>query len=303
MEIFLKLYSSLLPYLLCIPIGYWLEKKSLVQKSWLTVPLIYVLMPVLVIDHLLEADPVKLTVLPVLAFLLAMGMVLPAKYAYRTFASDFDPNLLKSSFSFFNIAFFGIPIVTALFGEEGVTVLICIYIGSALYGDIIGYFQIARSRFSFWESIKKVFKIPFIYAFSAGIVLKSVGADLPEEIEPVTDTFGTLVSVLGMMVIGTNLTKLNFKSINWEFIRKTLLLRTFAAILLMGLLIGGEFLLVDKLEEMDRQMLAMIALFPVAANITVFAAFFESEEENSALLVLITMLLSLILVPLLALTF
>lgn len=50
-------------------------------------------------------------------------------------------------------------------------------------------------------------------------------------------------------------------------------------------------------------MLALIPLFPVAANVTVYASFLGSKEEASALLVLFSMALSLILVPLVAMWF
>src|SRR5690606_15735522 len=161
MDIFLELYMSLFPYLLFIPLGYWVNKKQWMSKSWITKPLIYGFMPVLVVSHVLEADAVKLAILPVLSFLLAAAMIFPARLAYKHLPKADEPFLLESSFSFFNVAFFGIPIVTALFGEEGITTLICIYIGTALYGNTIGYFQVAKSKYPTKKAISEIFKIPF----------------------------------------------------------------------------------------------------------------------------------------------
>src|SRR5690606_1748243 len=129
MDVFLELYKSLFPYLLFIPLGYWVNKKQWVPKPWITKPLIYGFMPVLVINHVLAADALKLTILPIISFLLAAAMILPARLAYKNITKADEPFLLESSFSFFNVAFFGIPVVSALFGEEGVTTLICIYVG------------------------------------------------------------------------------------------------------------------------------------------------------------------------------
>jgi predicted permease len=223
-------------------------------------------------------------------------MVLPAKLAKSTFGKEYDLNLLKSSFSFFNVAFFGIPIVTALYGSEGVTILICIYIGSALYGDVVGYYQMARSKFSSRESLKEIFKVPFIYAFAVGLILRLTGIELPKFIEPATDTFSILVSAGGMAIIGSNLTNLKFKAIDWKFVKKAVSLRQISAIAFMAILLCAEYFIFDFLELEDREILALVALFPVAANVTVFASLFGSEETNSAILVLVTLVMSLVLV-------
>jgi malate permease and related proteins len=301
MEPVIDLLKSIFPYLLCIPIGYWIEKKSLFPKSFITGPLIYIMMPILVIYHILEADNTKLLTLPVFSFLLSLAMVLPAKLSHKTFATEYDVHLLKSSFSFFNVAFFGIPIVTALYGNDGLTILICIYIGSALYGDVVGYFLMARSKYSVNESIKKIFQVPFIYAFAIGLLIKWVDVELPQFVEPATDIIGILVSAGGMAIIGSNLTNLNFKDIDWKFVKKAVSFRQISAMAFMAVLLSAEYFIFQFLEVEEREILALIALFPVAANVTVFASLFGSEETNSAILVLVTLVLSLVLVSVSAL--
>lgn len=303
MDVFLDLYKSLFPYLLFIPFGYWVGKKNWIHKSWVTNPLIFLLMPVLVINHVLEADAVKLTILPIISFCMAAAMIFPALWAYKSISKADNPHLIKSSFSFFNVAFFGIPIVTVLFGDGGITSLICIYIGTALYGNTIGYYQVAKSKYSTREAIIKIFKIPFIYVFLLAITLKILSFEMPEEALPVVDVFSVIVSAGGMMIIGMNVTKVDFKGLDRRYFIKILSLRTLSAVGIMALLIGLEYLLVDHLDQEDRQMLALIPLFPVAANVTVYASFLGSKEEASALLVLLTMALSLILVPLMAMWF
>jgi len=303
MDVFFELYKSLFPYLLFIPLGYWVGKKKWVPKSWITAPLIYVLMPVLVINHVLEAEAVKLAVLPVISFLLAAAMILPAKAAYKYFSKDDNPYLLESSFSFFNVAFFGIPVVTALFGEEGVTTLICIYVGTALYGNTIGYYQVAKSKFSTRDAVSKIFKIPFLYVFLLALALKFFQVEVPDVVTPVVDVFSVVVSAGGMMMVGMNIIKVNFKGLKVKYFGKILSLRLISAIVIMGLLIGLESFLVAQLETEDIQMLALIPFFPVAANVTVYASFLHSKEEESALMVFLTVGLSLILVPLVAMFF
>jgi predicted permease len=303
MDVFLELYKSLFPYLLFIPLGYWVNKKGWISKSWITKPLIYGLMPVLVVNHVLEADAVKLAILPVLSFLLAGAMIFPARLAYKKIPKADEPFLLESSFSFFNVAFFGIPIVTALFGEDGVTTLICIYVGTALYGNTIGYFQVAKSKYSSKEAFSKIFRIPFLYVFILALGLKLFQIETPDMLSPVIDVFSVVVSAGGMMMVGMNVLKVDFKSLDKNYFMKILSLRMVSAAMIMALLLLLEYWLIDKLEEEDRQMLALIPFFPVAANVTVYASFLESKEEQSGVLVLLTVAMSLIFVPLVAMWF
>ena len=105
------------------------------------------------------------------------------------------------------------------------------------------------------------------------------------------------------MMVGMNIIKVNFKGLKVKYFGKILSLRLISAIVIMGLLIGLESFLVAQLETEDIQMLALIPFFPVAANVTVYASFLHSKEEESALMVFLTVGLYLILVPLVAMFF
>ena len=303
MNVFLDLYKTLIPYLLCIPIGYVLARKNIIPKNIVSKPLLYFFIPVLVINHVLEASVENLTILPIISFALSVAMILPATIVHKTFGKGESRSLLKSGFSFFNVAFFGIPVVNALFGKEAITTLICIYIGSALYGNIIGYFQVARTRFSRKHSIKEIFKVPFIYVFVLAVILKIFGFETPSAVEPVVDVFSVIVSVAGMLIIGINIEQVDFKALKWSYYLKLLGVRVIASVVIMAALIGLEYAFVNGLNTEETHVLILLALFPIAANLTVFASFLKSNEKQSALLVLLSMLISLILVPLAAMFF
>ena len=177
-----------------IPAGYLISKKFDFNSDYISKPLINALLPLLVFTNMLDAEASKLIVLPILTFLLALGMSFAAKLVQNKLASETDPLLLRSSFSFFNIAFFGIPTVTALFGEDKVNVLICIYLGSALYGDTIGYYQVAKTKYPAKKAFKEMLSIPFLYVFIAGIICKIAGLETPEFVKPAIDVVSFSVS-------------------------------------------------------------------------------------------------------------
>jgi len=303
METFKTLYVSLLPYLCCIPIGYLLSKRNWIPKSWIHKPLLFVLLPILVIDHVLDAGFSNLLILAIISFLMAFLMVLPAILVDKSIDNSGDVNILKSGFSYFNVAFFGIPTVKSLFGDDAVTTLICIYVGTALYGNIIGYIQVAKSKFSTKQAIIEVLKVPFIYIIILALVLKAFKVETPQAVKPVVDVIGTVVSVMGMLIIGMNLTNIKFKSLNWGYYAKVLGIRAISAIAITAALMGLEYWLIDGLDKEQRQVMALIPLFPIAANLAVFASFLKSQEKQAALLIVFSMVISMILVPIGALIF
>lgn len=112
--------------------------------------------------------------------------------------------------------------MTAIFGEEGVTTLICIYIGTAFYGDTIGYYQVAKSKYSTREALGKLLRIPFLYVFLLGIALKLVEVEMPKEAESIVNLLSPIVSAGGMMIIGMNVVKVDFKEVDLTFFGKIL---------------------------------------------------------------------------------
>lgn len=284
-----------------VGVGYFLKKKTNIKSNYISQPLIYFLLPPLVIYHVQMASSAKIVTVPIITFLFAVCMNLSALLAYKTFASKENPHLLKASFTFFNVLFFGIPTVKALFGQEAVSTLISILIGIALYGDIFGYYQVAKTRLSSKEAIKEVFKIPYIYVFALAFALRFFSVQIPKEIDPAIDVLGWVVSALGMMIVGLHVSSVKFGRIHPLYLTKLLVFRSLAAAVLMGILILAEYLLFHRLHQQDYQIIFLLAFFPIAASISLFASFLETAEERFSLLVLFSIGLSLIMVPLVAL--
>ncbi|MDT0689237.1 hypothetical protein RM549_05535 [Salegentibacter sp. F188] len=302
MEIFYKLYAALFPYLLCIPLGYFLKKKELVPKKYIHKPLLFVLIPLLLIDNVLETEMSNLIILATMSFSLAFFVTFPAIWAFKKF-DGLDKPLLISSFSFFNVLFFGIPTVKAIFDQDAVTTLICIYIGTGLFGYTVGYTAVAKSKFGIKKSIKEALKVPFIYAFLLAISLKLFNYELPEFFTPVLDVLGVIVSAAGMTLLGMNITMINFKDLDLSYFSKVLGIRTGSAILIAGFLLAAEYFIFDLLNSQERSVYSLIPLFPIAATLTVFASMLGSEERDSALMIVLSMVVSLILVPLMAMIY
>ena len=271
MEVLRKLLTSVLPLYLFIGVGYGASKFFNLQSKFLSKIMLYALIPLLIIHNILQADMAKLLIVVTIIFGLALAMSLPAWLTHRYVAPDFNKHLVYSGFSYFNIGWFGIPVVMALFGEKQMPLMISAYMGNVLYGDTIGYYLMSRSKdLPVKESIKNVIRIPAVYACVVAIIANVMGFKPPEAISPVMEVVSWIVSALGMVIIGIGLTKVKFKETNYPLFSKMLGVRYGAAALIMGLLVLGEMLLVKQLKPDEQKLLLLIPAFPIAANLVVF---------------------------------
>ncbi len=258
--------------------------------------LVFGLIPLLVIDKMLAAETRQLMVIPPMMFLVAALMSIPAHRLAKRLGDDFDPKLLSASFSFFNVAFFGVPVSQALFGDVGVSTVICAYIGSALYGDTIGYFLIARTKEGTRKAATKALRVPVVYVIICAIIAKWAGVTMPEGAAPIVSIAGTLVSVLGMAVIGLNLAETSGEDWRPALMARILAIRQASGLVLLATALAAEAPFVGILSPRDRVIVGLVALFPIASNVTLFATLLDTNRKAAAILVALSSLVSLVLV-------
>ena len=298
MNVLNKLLANVLPLYGFIIAGYFASRRFGLESKPISKILLYALIPLVIFDNILKAELTQLAIASAIIFLLAVLMNGPGLLAGRYAGNDMNQNLLSCSYSYFNVGWFGIPVVMALFGEEKMPLIISAYMGNVFYGDTVGYYLVSRSKdLPVSDSVKNVLKIPAVYACVAAIIANLTGFELPDSLEPITKGASWILSALGMLIIGITLTEVDFKKVDYAKFGKLLGIRYIAAALLLGGLILLESAILSQLESDDQKLLLLIASFPIAANLVVFASFLETETENASLLVALSSLISLLLVP------
>ncbi len=288
--------AALLPLYGVILIGWAVGGRLPWAAKLFSTILVFGLIPLLVIDKVLAAETRQLMVIPPLMFAVAALMSVPAHRLAQRLGKDFDPKLLSASFSFFNVAFFGVPVSQALFGEVGASTVICAYIGSALYGDTIGYFLIARTKEGARKAATKALRVPIVYVVIGAIIAKLAGVTMPEAAKLVLSIAGTLVSVLGMAVIGLNLAETGRDDWRPKLMTRILAVRQASGLILLGTALALEAALVGILTPRDRVIVGLVALFPIASNVTLFATLLDTNRKAAAVLVALSSVVSLVLV-------
>lgn len=295
--------TQVLPLYGVILLGWLVGARATWAPRLFSAVLIYGLIPLLVIDKVGRADLAQIAVIPPIMFAVAAAMGLPARWLAQRLGDEFDPRLLSASFSFFNVAFFGIPVTTALFGEAEVSTIICAYIGSALYGDTIGYYLVARTKEGAAKAASQALRVPLFPAFVLAVILKLNGFETPAALEPAASALGTAVSVLGMAVIGLNLAMVKAGDVEPRLLAHVVLVRQLSAVALIAAALGLEAALLGVLDRQDRTIVGLVALFPIAANVTLFASLLDTKKKEAATLVALSSVVSLMLVAATVLAF
>jgi predicted permease len=120
---------------------------------------------------------------------------------------------------------------------------------------------------------------------------------MPESLEPVMKGASWTLSALGMIIIGVTLTTVDIKKVNYGQFSKLMAVRYIAAALILGALVWLESVLIGQLQSDDQKLMLLMASFPIAANLVVFATFIDAETEDASILVTFSSIISLVLVP------
>jgi predicted permease len=128
------------------------------------------------------------------------------------------------------------------------------------------------------------------------IIAKSAGVTMPEAASPILSVAGTLVSVLGMAVIGLNLAETGRDDWRPRLMTRILGVRQASGLVLIATALALEAAFIGILAPRDRVIVGLIALFPIASNVTLFATLLDSNRKAAAVLVALSSVVSLVLV-------
>lgn len=195
--------------------------------------------------------------------------------------------------AFGNVIFLGYPLVTALYGQEGLFYAI-VY---ALINDGIvwtmGVFLIAKSSCNNRGAGLKNLINPNTVTFVIALCMLAFGLRLPERLHETLASVGSMTTCLSMLFIGMTLGTIDLKGIYKRF--SIYLIVLFKMLAVPVLLI----FLLSRLS-LDKTLLGVFVLeaaMPVQTVLTIVANEFGSDYQYAAECVFITTVLSLVTLP------
>jgi len=193
---------------------------------------------------------------------------------------------------FSNTGYVGFPILSAVYGTEGV-----------IYGSIFNVFFVilvwtygitlyrgTANRSSVTTELRTVLLNPSIAAVAAGLVMMFLGIQLPSPILVGIRNLGSMTGPLSMLITGTILAQVRLG----DHIRDwTIYYGAITKLVIIPLIIYTCTLLLGRSSLVLNSVIIMTAM-PASTMTSIFAERFAVEAEYAAVIVSVTTLLSLI---------
>ena len=200
-------------------------------------------------------------------------------------------------FSFLNMfgnnIYLGIPIALALFGTQGVAIVLLFSLGSDIILWSLGLFIITPGRQFSLESIKGVFT-PTLVGLLLGAVWGISGVGFPVSLANAMDSVGAIASPMALLLTGAALAEINFsRSIITPDIPALMLARLMLSPLLA---LAGVSLL--QLPEVMKMVVVIVAGMPTFVRSIVITDQYGWDGQQTATGVLATTLGSFLSIPL-----
>jgi predicted permease len=298
MTIFFELVVNLFPLYGLIAAGFFIGRFLHIDRETLINIVLYLCLPIVVFGFIagLDLKPAY-ALLPLVMFLIQAVIGLAMLRAGRAVYGDARANLLSMCTAMGNGGYFGLPLVLLLFPPEWVGVYMFMLLGGVLYEGTLGYYIAARGKFTVGDSIRKVLKFPSIYAVAAGLLVNLAGIDMPDLFITYWGYFKGAYVILGMMIIGAALSKVD----RLVFAPRFLVLVALGKFIAWPVLAYG-FVALDSLffhlfDEPVHMFVIVSSLMPPAANIAAFAEKFDIVPAKAATTILIATLFALFYIP------
>lgn len=293
--------GSVVSLFLILIVGVYASKKDIITPD-INKALIDILMkltlPLLILSSYMSGFDVRVKhnvyqafyyslITHVLLFAISYVLLIPIK--------DNKRDVMNFSNIFTNTGFIGFPLLSAIYGSEGV-----IY-GTA-YNMIFNFFIWSYGVMLYKgneknNSIKKemlnVLKNPIIISIFIGLFIMIFSIDIPRVLYSSIKLVGDITGPLSMIVVGVILSGVKFKESmkDWKVYYGVI-----SKLLIVPLFILIFFYLIGEFSLVTNSIILQVAM-PTATLASIFAEKYNKELDFSTILVVLTTLFSVLTIP------
>ncbi len=298
MEIFFSILYKILPLYIFVIIGFISGKYLNIDSKGIGKLIIYIIAPFVIFEAITHSNlSLSTFVIPVMAFLLC-SFVAYIFYKYgRYIYKDARANVLAIVSAEGNTGYFGIPIALLLFDQKIFSIYILGTLGVTIFENTVVYYLTARGRYTVNESLERLKKLPALYAFLFAIIFLYFDISLPRIMDNFIISMQGAYVVLGMMLIGFGISKINNFAFDYKFIGLSFLGKFFVWPLIMIFLILLDYHIFGIYNIEIYRAFILLAIVPIAANTVIFATVLNVYPEKVSSSVLFSTLFGLIYVP------
>lgn len=289
----LLLEQTIIMFLL-IGIGFTLTKTKMLSTTSgkeLSVLLLYVAFPSVVIDAFLSAGKDGMKELGLSFVLAGIGLLTALILAYVIYGKKNGIENFGACFG--NAGFMGLPLVLAVFGNQGVLhvtgVVVLLNLGQWTYGVMLMTGDTEAVK------LKKLAKNPIIIATVIGLLLVYMPFDIPAIITQPVGFAKNMNTPLAMIIVGISLAQTNLlKCLNDMSMYKIAAVRL--VIIPMATMCVYKVLPYGTREMLLALMVVLST--PVGSNVTIAADMYNKDSQKAVQYVCFSTILSIITIPL-----
>jgi len=300
MSIFFTLLGKVIPLYASIVLGFLSTYILKCDKETIAKILLYLLAPLISFNAALNVNlNPSVIFLPIFFFLFSSTLSFILLAYFKKIYSDNTANLLAFSTSTGNTGYIGIPLAILFLEPQMVDVFIFTGLGLTLYENSVGYYITAKGNFSAKQSLKKVFKLPVLYAFIIGIICNLSHIKLPEIFANYTDYLKGAYIIFGTMIIGMGLEHIRTNgSFDIKFISYTMFIKfiLWPAIVLTFIFTDKNY--IHFLNDDLYNVIFLFSIVPLAANTVTIATLLNVKPQMMSIALFISTIVSLFYIPL-----
>lgn len=304
MDIFLTLLGKLLPLYGLIFLGFIAGRALKAQKETVAGLLLYILSPFVVfhgvVTTVLDAGAISL---PLLFFVLCCGLSVMWYAIGSCVWKDSTRGIFAYTGATGNTGYFGIPVALAIFGEGVLGTMVLSIMGFVLFENSLGFFFTARGNYTPKESLRRLLRLPTIYAFAVGLAVNTMHIPLGEGYLALALNMRGAFSVLGMMIIGMGIADMRSLKLDYAFFGLCFLAKFVVWPVLMALVIVIDMTFLHFYAPIVHKVMILLSVTPLAANTVVLATALKAQPEKAALAVLLSTVFALFFIPLVSVYF
>jgi len=298
MSVFTVVLIKLIPLYIIIALGFLAGRFSNVSPESIAGLLIHIITPVVIIGYVADISITiaNLTV-PLLVFVMCAVMEGLFYWIGKRAFTDSTANLLALSAATGNIGYFGIPLYVLLFPGDGLGVYMLAFTGMLFFELTLGFYMIARGRFSIWQSLKQFIKLPPVYAVFAGMAISVMHLPIPDVVRGMIENFRSVYIVLGSLMIGLGMSRIR----KFEIDRRYTLLTHVAKFAVWPIMVYGIISLDRYVLHMYNPVvyncLIVFAVVPLMVDVVMFATQLHVKPEKAATGVFVSTVFALLYIP------
>lgn len=283
------LIDVLIPIALIFLVGFWLQKKQVLDVRSVSSVALYILTPALVFRTFYTTE-LNMELLHIVSFnvLFLISFLIINKLGARIFQWNRQTESgMTLATTFMNSGNYGAPLILFAFGEVAFAYAIIFMVVQSLLMSTAGVYLANRSNLTAADALRVVFKMPVFHALIIGVLFQSFEIPMKETYFDAIYMLGEAAIPVVMIVLGMQLANISLKSIEWH----TLIIGVVMRLGLSPIVAYALTVLLQTSPTLSNVMIVSSSM-PTAATIAMIAVQFDASPKLVSSVTLITTIMS-----------